>query len=94
MVGAGWQPLHPEGGSQLLTVRQLRWVVQDAPEQRWRSQTVAEQCWLEAKLCWVSGGAWCTWSNAGEGQTVAGGVRKESTPEDRGRTRSATNVNW
>ena len=73
MVGAGWQPLHPEGGSQLLTMRQLRWVVQDAPEQRWRSQTVAEQCWLEAKLCWVSGGAWCTWSNAGEGQTVAGG---------------------
>ena len=55
VVGACRQPT----GSQLLTVRQLRWVVLDAPEQRWLEAkrllglvvvlNAPEQRWLEAK---------------------------------------------
>ena len=57
-------------------------------------QTVAEQCWLEAKLCWVVVVPGAPGATLAKARRLLGGVRRESTPEDRGRTRSATNVNW
>ena len=44
-----------------------------------------------AELVVVPGAPGATLAKA---RRLLGGVRRESTPEDRGRTRSATNVNW
>ncbi len=95
VVGACRQPT----GSQLLTMRQLRWVVLDAPEQRWLEATrllglvvvlnAPEQRWLEAKrllgLVVVLNAPEQRWLEAKR----LLGSNAGSAPEDRGRTRSA-----